>query len=172
MLAFMDSALIHILWEKFFESFIEHNISATYFAIIERNIPISEAIASHSVLSNEINQRRLPNQKVPSNFLSQYTDRYLSNVDRLINQADLFRVDEMIRFEGNFEAYKFAIECDANSTQITQELNHHIEILKDSIHRPEYQPIGGPRIFIDAYIQTLQDILQIIDAEQKSKMRP
>lgn len=36
----------------------------------------------------------------------------------------------------------------------------------DSTHRLEYQATGGPRIFIDAYIKTLKEIIQMIEIEE------
>lgn len=161
----MDNTLINQLWENFFSAFIEYNIFATYFANIERSIPINKAIEDYGSLSSVINKHRLANQKIPEKFSLQYMYRYSSNVSRL-NESPVFRVDQMIKLEGNFEAYKFAIECNGNLRQITEELNDNIEILRGSTHRPEYQATGGPRIFIDAYIKTLKEIIQMIEIEE------
>lgn len=117
----MDNTLINHLWENFFSAFIEHNIFATYFANIERSIPINKAIEDYGSLSSVINNHRLPNQNIPEKFSLQYIYRYSSNVSRL-NESPVFRVDQMIKLEGNFEAYKFAIECNGNLRQITEEL--------------------------------------------------
>jgi hypothetical protein len=160
------TTITNILWERFFDTFIKASILATYFFHKEKNVSLSEAIEEYRLLSNRYNIIALPEVEVPKKYFAEYAEKYNSQISKIseISNPD---IADLITLDGICEAYRFVIETYADKNAVQAELDLNRERLKGALDRPEYQPSGGPRIHMDAYIQTLQEILQIFEDAEK-----
>ena len=162
--------IINKLWEKFFQNFVLKNALITLFKNQEDNSSLSEAKQDYGNLQSYFNQLRLPeNIVIPERFISQYEKEY-----NLLLASDLIKSDftmkNQISLLGNIcNAYRIAIEFNANRYSIEDEINRQIATLEDglSLGSPEYQDGRAFRASIDLYIQTLKEILQMIEDAEK-----
>lgn len=161
------TTITNTLWERFFDAFIKSATLATYFFHKEKNISLLEAIEEYKLLSNKYNIVALPEVEVPKKYFAEYAEKYNSQINKILEISNP-DIADLITLDGICEAYRFVIEIYGDKNGVQDELDLNRERLKGALHRPEYQPDGGPRIHMDAYIQTLQEILQIFkDAEKE-----
>lgn len=107
--------------------------------------------------------------EIPIRYSSQYHDEYLRRINQLSMNEKVISKRDLILLSSTCDAYKIAIEFNANRYSIEDEINLQIATLGDGLNlgSPEYQDGSAFRASIDLYIQTLQEILQMIEDAEK-----
>jgi len=162
--------LMEKIWELFIDSMVKANTIATYFTHKEKNISLAQAIEQFSYLESESVKIHLPMRvAVPIKYSSQYHDEYSRRINQLSMAENVTSKRDLILFSSSCDAYKIAIEFNGNQYSIEDEINRQIATLEDglSLGSPEYQDGRAFRASIDLYIQTLKEILQMIEDAEK-----
>lgn len=162
--------LIKKLWGLFIDSMVKANIFATYFTHKEKNIPLIQAIQQFSHLESEGVKIHLPRRvEIPFEYSSRYNAEYSKGINQLDMTGDVISKSDLILSSSICDAYKIAIEFNGNRYSIEDELNQQITSLEDGVNlgSPEYQDGRAFRASIDLYIQTLREILQMIEDAEK-----
>jgi hypothetical protein len=86
-------------------------------------------------------------------------------------KTPLTEAQKLLRFQqlsagGRREAWIFVVQCDWNLNEIQEQLADKEESRWDSqLQDNQMAPGASPRIFIDAYIATLKEAIEIIEIQ-------
>lgn len=95
---------------------------------------------------------------------------YRSQSDKIINgktSKDISR--ELFEIDGINDAIVFAIEADGSQVKVHEEINSRTESLKNRLELGDasIQANTSPRLYLDGYIEGLQQILSIFNEESQ-----
>jgi hypothetical protein len=64
--------------------------------------------------------------------------------------------------DGRNDAYKYVLDCAGDIQQINQEIQQRRSNIVDSGEKGGMSPRASPRIYLDSYLETLEEALEII----------
>ncbi|MFZ1707912.1 MAG: hypothetical protein WAW20_04880 [Anaerolineae bacterium] len=83
------------------------------------------------------------------------------------NKLELAVQRELLVTEGRLDALRFTVACGFDPSRITAELAERESIIESllSMNPSPMAPGAGPRVYRDAYVNTLHETLELIRSE-------